>query len=110
MNGIELIKAERERQISVEGFTPESDDQYSQNELAAAAACYANYAAVFGGAERTLYQNSTPPRNWPWDPKWWKPKSPERDLVRAGALIAAETDRRNRAIARRISDALESSN
>ena len=34
---------------------------------------------------------------WPWEETWWKPASNNRikDLVRAGALIAAEIDRLN---------------
>jgi hypothetical protein len=31
---------------------------------------------------------------WPWDQKWWKPSDdPVKNLVKAGALIAAEIDR-----------------
>lgn len=31
---------------------------------------------------------------WPWDMKWWKPsKDPIKNLIKAGALIAAEIDR-----------------
>jgi hypothetical protein len=32
---------------------------------------------------------------WPWDGEWWKPNynDPVRNLVKAGALIAAEIDR-----------------
>jgi hypothetical protein len=30
---------------------------------------------------------------WPWSFEWWKPKDRIRNLVRAGALIAAEIDR-----------------
>jgi hypothetical protein len=35
--------------------------------------------------------------SWPWDAEWWKP-SPDsvRNLVKAGALIAAEIDRLQR--------------
>lgn len=33
---------------------------------------------------------------WPWDMKWWKPSDdPIKNLVKAGALIAAEIDRLN---------------
>jgi hypothetical protein len=36
--------------------------------------------------------------DWPWSKKWWKPSSdPIRNLVKAGALIAAEIDRLQRA-------------
>ena len=37
------------------------------------------------------------PRDWPWEPEAWKPTYPVRDLVKAGALIAAEIDRLERA-------------
>jgi hypothetical protein len=33
---------------------------------------------------------------WPFDGSWLKPKSAREDLVRAGALIAAEIDRLDR--------------
>jgi len=34
------------------------------------------------------------PNAWPWHPVQWKPSTdPERNLVKAGALIAAEIDR-----------------
>jgi hypothetical protein len=36
-------------------------------------------------------------QDWPWDERWWKPSNdPIRDLVKAGALIAAEIDRLQR--------------
>lgn len=35
--------------------------------------------------------------SWPWDEEWWKPsEDPVRNLVKAGALIAAEIDRLQR--------------
>jgi hypothetical protein len=38
-----------------------------------------------------------PPDDWPWDWRFWKPSvDPIRDLVKAGALIAAEIDRLQR--------------
>lgn len=34
---------------------------------------------------------------WPWDENWWKPSlDPIRNLVKAGALLAAEIDRLQR--------------
>ena len=39
--GIDLIAEERQRQISVEGWTPQHDDTHTDNSLAKAAACYA---------------------------------------------------------------------
>jgi hypothetical protein len=37
------------------------------------------------------------PKFWPWKPWWWKPSTNRIDeLVKAGALIAAEIDRLQR--------------
>jgi hypothetical protein len=33
---------------------------------------------------------------WPWEWSFWKPRDPVRNLVIAGALIAAEIDRLQR--------------
>lgn len=35
---------------------------------------------------------------WPWDKSWWKPTPDDRirELIKAGALIAAEIDRLQR--------------
>jgi hypothetical protein len=86
MNGVESIAAERKRQIEEEGWTPEHDAQHDRCELSAAAACYAHFGWV---KPRT-------PTEWPWDACWWKPTTYRRDLVKAGALIAAEIDRVDR--------------
>ena len=85
MNGVNLIEAERERQIYQEGWTEEHDDKHVNNELALAAACYA-VPDVFS-------QGYWPPT---WDLSWYKSTTRIRDLVKAGALIAAEIDRLQR--------------
>lgn len=82
MNAKELIKKERARQIAVEGWTEEHDDEHTRGEMAAAAHCY----------------ETNDPTGWPWDKKWWKPGKDThagriRRLVKAGALIRAERDR-----------------
>jgi hypothetical protein len=41
MTEIELIAAERKRQIEEEGWTAEHDEQWKKGELAKAAMCYA---------------------------------------------------------------------
>lgn len=91
------VLAERARQISVEGWTPEHDD--GANDVAAmadAAACYAMHAAqMLAGAY--CAPMTIPHTTWPWDASWWKPTSPRRDLVKAGALILAEIERIDRA-------------
>lgn len=94
--GIELIAAERARQISQEGWTPEHDDEHDNGQLARAAACYA-----MGVFERQRALNSD--CNilgwlWPWSMRCWKPTPDNRirELTKAGALIAAEIDRLQR--------------
>lgn len=97
MNGIERIAHERQRQIDEEGWTPEHDDQHSEGELPAAAACYARAAeeiAEFDGTGVAFSPSTEPPDGWPWAAGWWRPSAdPIRNLEKAGALIAAEIDR-----------------
>jgi hypothetical protein len=90
-SGVELIAAERARQVSDESWTPEHDDEHTDRELARAASCYA-YPPGMSKEGRA--------RNfWPWDEEWWKPDENDliRNLTKAGALIAAEIDRLLRA-------------
>lgn len=82
------VIAERHRQQSVEGWTPEHDNAYQNSELADAAACYAIHAHN---------QGFSTPAHWPWSPDWWKQSGARRDLVKAGALILAEIERIDRA-------------
>lgn len=112
MSGAELIAAERQRQVEKEGWTPSHDDEHVHGELATVATCYATpnpqqvhvregygelpilrgECAVYGDMEFTV------PLVWPetWHPAWWKPTDRITDLVKAGALIAAEIDRLQR--------------
>lgn len=90
--GVGLIAAERERQQSVEGWTPGHDDAHSRMEMVDAAVCYLRFG--------NIGMQGYPPHAWPWEASWWKPADPIRNLVKAGALIAAEIDRLQRAAAR----------
>lgn len=94
--GIELIAADRERQIAAEGWSAAHDDEHKACEISRAGCCYAAIASlqvVFGGD-----LTGSTPDGWPLDPEWWKPSgSPLRNLVKAGALITAEIDRLQRA-------------
>ncbi|SON54273.1 hypothetical protein HDIA_0732 [Hartmannibacter diazotrophicus] len=95
MNGAESIAAERQRQINEEGWTPEHDDEHTKGEIAKAAACYA-WASATSTTFREIgewWDGVVLRRLWPWDRTWWKPTDRRRDLVKAGALIAAEIDR-----------------
>lgn len=101
--GIELIQVERQRQIEVEGWTPEHDAEHSHGELAMAACCYAApqdikiWRAVdvsCGRGEFPVMRNRLMDP-WPWVEKWDKREKFDRirRLQIAGALISAEIDR-----------------
>jgi hypothetical protein len=92
--GIQLIAEERERQISQEGWTDANDDEHGFGELALAGAAYA-LSGIEDFADRPLRGEIR--RLFPWSLDWLKPRNPVRDLTRAGALIAAEIDRLQRA-------------
>ncbi|HEJ5377704.1 hypothetical protein JET96_05895 [Pseudomonas aeruginosa] len=91
------VQAERRRQITAEGWTPEHDDEHACDEIAAFACFYA-----------------MPPAARDWDtsstgygdtlgeailPEGWEPKTGDRrrELVKAAALILAEIERLDRA-------------
>jgi len=116
--GIELIAEERERQLRKEGWSSEHDDEHSDGSLALAALCYArppetlrmitkleNEDISNGRGDYPVW-GEVPyqvPTDWPesWNAIWWNPgvegePNRIRDLVKAGALIAAEIDRLNR--------------
>lgn len=100
-SGAELIAAERRRQIEVEGYTAEHDAQHRPGEFTHAAGAYL-YSALqqidpLCGWTREMVEEIALDRGllqWPWDAPGYRPKGPLSDLVRAGALIAAEIDRR----------------
>jgi hypothetical protein len=99
--GADLIAAERRRQVEAEGWTPEHDDEHDDSALLNAARSYELCAAFQllqhdpEHAESVLVRRAMDvPPIWPWHPSWWKPSDdPVRNLVKAGALIAAEIDR-----------------
>ncbi|EOD8929181.1 hypothetical protein N1E27_23140 [Pseudomonas aeruginosa] len=88
------VQAERRRQITAEGWTPEHDDEHSHGQMARAAGCYAlaGSSAPNDGTAALLVSLA-----WPWDQQWWKPTSARRDLVKACALALAEIERLDRA-------------
>lgn len=94
--GVSAIAEERKRQVEVEGWTPRHDDQYESFELPLAGASYALQATLLDGGMGASAVTE-PPSCWPWHRGWWKPKDRRRNLARAGALIAAEIDRLDRA-------------
>lgn len=86
------VARERDRQVGMEGWTTDHDDQHTCGEMAQAAACYA-YPAPWGARPEA----APPPQMWPWSITWWKPKDRRRNLIRAAALIVAEIERMDRA-------------
>lgn len=85
--GTDLIAAERQRQMEREGWTPEHDAEHGYGELGWAAEAYLHHA----NCDRPDYDPA--PGVWPWQESDWKPTTTVRNLVKAGALIAAEIDR-----------------
>lgn len=103
------VLAERQRQVSVEGWTPEHDDKHHMGEMAIAAGWYALNSPFVGKREclgdpmdgsheaYRIFAGKFTAMRWPWDAKWWKPTDQRRDLVKAAALILAEIERLDRA-------------
>jgi len=100
--GLYLIAIERHRQIDRECWTPKHDDEHDAGELSAAGAAYALNASgmLMANTDKHWHRKAMELAItiWPWAAEWWKPKDPLRDLTRAGALIAAEIDKLQRAI------------
>jgi len=97
-DGAALIAAERARQVAAEGWTPEHDDQHIAGELALAAASYALPLGIRGLLNwQATGRMGGPPTTWPGKHWEWKPSGDRiRELIKAGALIAAEIDRLQR--------------
>jgi len=95
INGAQLILEERRRQALGEGWLPVHDDGHVDGQLAHAGIAYADAgvkAQIRPDASRYLQHGVS--GYWPWDRADWKPSDdPIKNLVRAGALIAAEIDR-----------------
>lgn len=92
ISGVEMINIERDRQINELGYDYTNDCLYANNQLSDAAICYAMTPDTrdFENEEGASLNLAI----WPWDDKYWKP-APEdrvRELVKAGALIAAQID------------------
>lgn len=102
-SGAELIERERLRQVKSEGYMAWHDDQHAHGELALAGALYAldddRRAYIALAIDSFDDPPLRTPVDWPWEDEAWKPTPDDRvrELVKAGALIAAEIDRLLRA-------------
>lgn len=104
--GIDLISAERDRQMNELGYELEHDLEHADEELAFAAACYAAPNTIYLVKSEYSDLDSAPAGQlkwvmpWPvgWDGRPERPgdQTPEErldELAKAGALVAAEMDR-----------------
>ncbi len=92
--GAELIADERKEQVEKHGYDAKNDDHYQQNELLMAAIqCVGMVFPDF------FNPNVKQGAFWPWPKGTFEPLTRKSDvelLTVAGALIAAEIDRRKR--------------
>lgn len=106
--GIELIAAERQRQIEKLGYDAEHDEQESAFQLSGAAAMFIAEAINKEFKDHTHYDDRGNcarfqlreidtgkwKEEWPWDDRNGLQKADIKTcLIKAGALIAAEIDR-----------------
>ena len=106
--GIELIAEERQRQIDVEGYNEQHDSQHDFSQLTSAATTYIDAAILTAKsikignsneASISWHQYNEPfewknlKLGWPWEEESFKPTTPLKNLIKAGALIAAAIDR-----------------
>lgn len=88
---IKTIAAERDRQITVEGYDARHDDKHVHGQIAMAAACYTAPEKIYVLDPPVAYVDDP----FPWEEEYDKRQkhSRLRSLAIAGALIAAEMDR-----------------
>lgn len=85
--GVQKIAAERTRQIEEKGYDPIHDSKDPRSVIEGARAYIHHAIGLEYGVDLTAEECG-----WPWDEKFWKPGSPEQDLIKAGGMIAADLD------------------
>lgn len=96
LNGVQRIEKERQRQIEREGFDASNDKKSSPADFMKAAVSYINSAYISLNGSSLEKRKESMQECWPetWDKDFCKPSEDiKRDLVKAGALIAAAIDR-----------------
>ena len=91
---LDMIAAERQAQLAM-GYDATHDDQHAAGELAAAAACFALGSTSIRSEEQSGEARTLWPTEWPSG--ILAENTRMRQLVVAGALIAAEIERLQRA-------------
>lgn len=90
----DLVLKEREEQELAHGYSSAQDDTYKLGELGDAAIAY----VLRGSPHPVTHRDRLPLHWWPWESKTYKPSTPPfHALVKAGAFILAEIERRLRA-------------
>lgn len=94
MTGVDRIRAERQRQLEVKGYSTEHDAEHGPEELLQAAIAYTLGSepwALITGRRKAVPGTLT---WWPWKPDQLHltPADRRRELAKAGALIAAAID------------------
>lgn len=105
--GIDLIAEERQKQIN-NGYDSNHDSQHDFSELVSAAKTYIDAAILTVKSEEignsdeasiSWHKDNEPfewkdlKLEWPWEEETFKPTTSLKDLIKAGALIAAAIDR-----------------
>jgi hypothetical protein len=94
---VQDVLAERQRQITKEGWTTAHDDAYYAGDLSKAASVYALVGSSDGRVIGDELSPSITQMVWPWEWHWFKPRDRRYNLVRAAALLLAEIERLDRA-------------
>lgn len=98
MSALIDVAAERRRQVDVEGWTPEKDDDHTPGELALAGAAWALAAAEEGGESAF---GISPEDAWPFEGGFrTEGKDARRRMVIAAALLLAAAEANDRAMIR----------
>ena len=82
---IDLVKKEREKQISKHGYTTVHDRQHSKKAVLYGALAYLN---------SVIYSSNVGIEDWPFKEESFKPEGDIKNLVKAAAMIIAEIDKR----------------
>lgn len=85
--GIEKLATERVRQIEEKGYDAEHDHNHVLLLRWGAQAYLRHAIALDEGVDLTAEECQ-----WPWSEEFWKPGTAEEDLIKAGAMIAADLD------------------
>ena len=95
-NGTQSFAEEQEHQCA-RGYGPEHDDTHVEGEIAAGATCYAMVNVLLLKQHTLEEARSIVLACWPFEPEGFKPSTDlQKNLRKAGGMLASEYDRLNR--------------